>query len=190
MKKKEIKTLAEQKIKEGKSRQETLEEIKLENPDAKTTEVTNIVRYIPTLVNREKYKKLNNTLLILIGISILLKIILGLEIVLTNGTKWIPMLVLIPLINIYFFYQVSKYNGGIYKALALITVLSFLRTISNSIKDGDYIALIFDSLFVISIVVIAMILDSRLCSNAEIVTEKFTTPTGEVKLRKKSKFID
>lgn len=72
MRSNELRKLAEQKIQEGKSHQETFEELK-EETKVNPVKIAKIVRYIPTLKNREKYKSAQTLLIVFLGITILFK---------------------------------------------------------------------------------------------------------------------
>jgi hypothetical protein len=81
---KEIRKLAEEKISQGKTRQQTFDEIKEETKQS-SEKVAKIIRFIPTLDSRERYKIANTILGIILLLTVFLKILAGIPIILQFG---------------------------------------------------------------------------------------------------------
>jgi len=111
-----------------------------------------------TTENRKKYKVLNTLLLVLISITILFKILAIVQLSLSAGQVWALIFIfLVPLLNIYFFYEVLRYNGTIYRILGLLTMASFLQSIS---KGGTVLDITIGAFLCILIVGLAFYLDN------------------------------
>ncbi|HTA84555.1 MAG TPA: hypothetical protein VK783_16545 [Bacteroidia bacterium] len=87
--------------------------------------------------NKKKYKTYNVLLLGLIGITILFKIltILFLSITTTNAL-YLPFLIFLPILNIYFFYEINRYNGAMYRILGLLTIAGILQGFGFKREEG------------------------------------------------------
>tara|TARA_B110000211_G_C13846582_1_gene450301 strand:+ start:68 stop:640 length:573 start_codon:yes stop_codon:yes gene_type:complete len=190
MTKKEIRKAAEEKIKSGKTRQESFTEIKAEATKMKAEDIAKIIRYIPTLDSRNKYKTPHTILLILLGISILFKMIAGLPIVLEKGINWLPIIFLLPIINIVLTYGVATYKGQFYKYIGIFTAISLV----NGLKE--IIGVDFDSLLLIDfslaggLIGLGFYLNSKMTSDFKTVKEKYTNQKGQARLRNILRFED
>lgn len=189
MTKKELRKLAEQKIKEGKSRQVTFEELKEESKN-KSEEIAKIVRFIPTLENRQKFKTAQTILLVALGITILFKMLAGLPIVIEKGINWLPIIFLMPIINIALTYGVATYKGQYYRLVGIFTILGLLRSLR------DIIGTTFEPLILIDLGIAGVLiglgfyLNSKMVSEYQTVKEKYTNQQGQTRLRNKIKFVD
>ena len=126
MTKKAIQTQAKQKIKEGKSHQETFNELKLESK-LDTKELAGIIRYIPTLKNRQKYRRPQTVLIAILCLTILFKLLPGFSIVVEKGWNFLPLLLIFPIINIILTYGIINYKGQYYRTIIIFSILSFLK---------------------------------------------------------------
>lgn len=135
MTKKEIKKIAIKKINEGKTRQDVLTEIR-EETQAPIADIAGVLKFIPSKQTKEKYKVANSILLGILTLTILSKLIMGIPIVMENGIKWLPVLFLVPLINVLLAYAVATYKGEIYRWVAIFTILSLLRS-TPKLFDGE-----------------------------------------------------
>lgn len=136
-KRKEIQRRIENQLHQGKSRQEILEDLSKEYFDPST-----LARFVATTADQAtkvRYKALNTILLGLLGITILGKLTLGASLMSQSGGTAFPLVMLLPLINIWLAVEVSKYRGYIYKILGLITIASLLQTIDKYGGEGVWL---------------------------------------------------
>lgn len=107
----------------------------------------------------EKYKIYNNILLLLIGLTILIKVLNVLNLSL-EGQVWVLLFIfIVPLLNIYFFYEIARYNAHIYRFCGILTIASFLQTVS---KEASFLV---SFVLSASIVGLAFFLDAKLFPN-------------------------
>ena len=189
MTKKEVRQLAKQKIKEGKTQQQTFEEIK-ETSDRPSEEIANIVKQIPTLAARQKNKTLNYVLIGLLALTILSKMLAGIPIALQDGIKSLPIIFILPIINILMLWGVSTYSVGAHRVTGFLSLLALLRSL------GDILGKPFEPLVLVDLVLIGgmlflgFYLNNKLTPGYDIVKEKYTDSQGRTKLRNKIKFED
>jgi len=189
MTEKELKKLAEQKIKEGKSRQDVYVELK-EESNYKSEEIAKIVRFIPTLENRHKYKTAQTVLIIALGITILFKMLGGLSIVMVKGINWLPIIFLMPIINIVLTYGVVTYKGKYYRLVGIVTILGLLRSLQD-INGLNFNLLTLIDLGVAGVLIgLGFYLNSKMASEYQTVKEKYTNKQGKDRLRDKIIFVD
>src|ERR1041385_3419018 len=125
---KEIRKIVIKKLNEGKKRQQVLTEVR-EETQAPVANIAGILRFTPSRRTKKKYKLVNSILLFILILTIIAKFIMGIPIVLENGIKWLPILLLVPLINIILSYGVATYKGQVYKWVAIYTAISLLKSI-------------------------------------------------------------
>ncbi len=189
MTKKELRKLAEQKIKEGKSRQKAFEELKEESKN-KSEEIAKIIRFIPTLENRQKYKVAQTILIVALGITILFKMLAGLPIVIEKGINWLPIILLMPIINIALTYGIATYKGQYYRLVGIFTILGLLRSLQDIIGETFDPLILIDLGIAGALIVLGFYLNSKMVSEYQTVKEKYTNQQGQTRLRNKIKFVD
>ena len=105
---------------------------------------------------RNKIRIWNTILLILIGLTIVLKVIATINLSINSGNLWPFLFVLItPILNIVFFLIVLKYRIQMYKFIAVFTMLSFVNSIGKMGEGPDLFLTIF---FSVSIMVLSFAL--------------------------------
>ncbi len=189
MKKREIRKLAEQKIKEGKTRQQTYEEIKKDSKE-KSEVIAKIVRFIPTLENREKYKIPHTILIMVCLLTIIFKMLAGIPIVIERGINWLPIIFLFPIINIIFTYGLITYKGQYYRLVAIFTIIGLLRSLQYIFGSPFEPLIVLELAIALTLTGLGFFLNKRMVSEHELVKEKHTNNEGQLRLRNKIKFID
>lgn len=178
MTKKELKRIAVKKIGEGKSRQESLIEIKEETKET-YADIANVLKNTPPNRTKQKYKILNILLLSVLILTIISKLVIGLPIVIEHGIKWFPALLLVPMINILLAYGVATYNGAIYRWVAIFAILTLLRS-TPKYFNGDLDILKSIDLVVIGLLVfLGFYLKNKFSTDYETKREYYTNDTGE-----------
>ena len=90
--------------------------------------------------DRKKISVWNTILLVLIGSTILLKVLTVLGLSIHTGELWTVLLVLItPILNVFFFFIVMNYKIQMYKFIAIFSMLGLVNSIG---KMGEGIELI------------------------------------------------
>ena len=182
--------LVEKKIKEGKGKQEILTEVKKEIKIPRK-ELANLLQHIPTLAQRNKYKKINTILIVFLIASIVVKSIKAWFVL--EGTEDIHFFVLtlaLPILYLFLMIEISKFKAFAYKPLVIFSFLDMLNfaVIFLFLKYPHF----FESILVISIVnliiavvllFLGMALDKRMNSTYTRKFEKYTTKDGQKKTR-------
>ena len=130
---KEVNSLIEKKIKEGKSRSEILEELSEIYYDRK--KLANLIALTPKPERRKKYKIYNDILLLLLILTIFSRLLIGVLVLADISIFATPFAFIYPLITLYFAIEVSKFRAYIYKILGLLALISVGDTI---IKVEDF----------------------------------------------------
>ena len=119
----------------GKSDQEIYNDLSAKFYDKKT--IALMIIGTVTQESKLKYKNLNAILLVLILFTILFKIYFVFGLTLQTDGLWpLFFIFIIPLLNVYFFYEVFRFNAVVYKFIGLLTIASLLKTFSNSIDSN------------------------------------------------------
>ena len=147
----------------GKLDQEIYNELVLKYYDKKT--IALLISGTVKNEHKEKYKASNTLLLVLIGITILFKFIAVINLSIEYDKLWALLLVfIIPLINVYFFYEVYRYNAMIYKVIGLLTIASIFKSISSAV-DGYLLDIIISLILGGGIIYLSFYLSNKLIPN-------------------------
>ena len=74
----------------------------------------------------------------LIGLTILFKLLAVFSLSLSEGQLWALLFIfIVPILNIYFFYEIARYNAPIYRFCGLLTIASFLQTLGKTENGVD-----------------------------------------------------
>ena len=193
MTKKETRKAAKQSILDGKTKQETFEILK-ETSKLSTEDVAKIIQSIPSLSARQKYKTQNTILIVFLSLTILLKMLLGIPFIMQNGIKWLPMIFILPIINVLLLWGVATYSTGIHKLVAIFTIIGLLRSLPDMIgvpfEPLTFIAFFIDIAIAAGLIGLGFYLNSKLFSNYLTVKERYQNSQGQDRLRNVIKFED
>jgi hypothetical protein len=159
--KKELNKLANELIHSGKTKQEAFEELSDQYYESDT--IARIIGSIPSQEVKEKFKTINNVLFTLLIISAILKIISAVPLLLDTVTGGIIVILIIPIINIFFAIQVKKMRGEIYLALGLLAAAGIFKTLQSVFEVGP-IAFI-DTAVISAICILAFYIKSKAFPN-------------------------
>lgn len=88
-----------------------------------------------TTGNKQKYKLYNNILLGLLGLAIVSRILLVVNLTMQSGQAWALLLVfIVPALAAYFAYEIARYNAPLYRVCGIMTLVGFAQSMSKS--DG------------------------------------------------------
>lgn len=176
MTKKELKKIASKKIDEGKSRQVTFLEM-IEELEENKKVIANSLEFLPPNQTKENYKMFNSLLLLALIVTVIFKLFIGVNMVLENGVKYLPILLILPALNTYFAYSVAKFRIEIYKWLGIMMILSIWR--SGFLGNEVDLYFIFDFVLFGIIIFLSFYLKSKMASGYETKREYFTNENGE-----------
>lgn len=187
--KKDIRKLVLHKIEEGKSQQEIFEEIKQEvrNP---AREIAQQVRSIATLDKRNNYKTAHAVLVILLAVIVLFKVLAGVFVVIENGIRWTPMIIVYPFIYIIILYGVIKYRGFYFKFAAAFLLVGNLKPLLQLFTEGFKPMLVIDLIFAAVVVALCIYLSKKMFPDFKAIKEKYTNSNGQNRLKLKIIFSD
>ena len=133
---KEVTKTIETRLQENIPRKEILEELSEQYFDKNT--ISTLIASTPDNQIKEKFKTLNNILLGLLILTIVFKIFVGITLLSSISLYLIPIAFLIPFISIWFAFEVSKFNGYIYKSLELLAIASIFKALGNLGESGTF----------------------------------------------------
>jgi len=137
---KEVISQIQEQIDNGVPKKEIFDKLNEDYFDKST--ILNLVASAIDSKTKSKYKGLNNTLLGLLVFTILLKVLFGIILVTQLSIYALPAILILPLVNVYFAFEVSRYTGYIYRILGLLTIAGMMQTVSR--HEGDIILLLID----------------------------------------------
>ena len=183
MTKKGVRKLAKKMIEDGRSHQETFNEIK-DLCDFSVEEIAKIMKLIPSKSKKEKNKVANTVLFIVLCFTIVQKIFFGLSLIEDLEGFAILIILLFPLLNVYFAYNVAVFNTPIYRMIAFFTIISIIQSLKNiSGITMDIFALI-DIVIAIALIFLGFYLNTKMTVLYEVSNEKYENQNGESRLRK------
>lgn len=178
MTKKEIRKIASTKLNEGKKRQQVLTEM-AEETQAPVADIAAVLRYTPSRRTKKKYQLVNSLLLTILILTVILKFIIGIPIVLENGIQWLPLLFLVPLINILLCYGVATYRGRIYKWVAIYSAISLLKSLPALLTNGvDFLEAI-DLVIVGLLIFLGLYLNRKFAADYKTKREYYINDLGQ-----------
>ncbi|GHT31370.1 hypothetical protein FACS189434_00980 [Bacteroidia bacterium] len=186
MTKKELNKAVKQSILSGKTKQETFDNFKGESP-LSYEETARIVDSYPTLESRDEYKSINMILIILLSITVLSKLLLGVLFMENNGMRFFPVLFIFPILNIIFLYCVATYNN-VYKWIAILTGIGFLRSLSDIIGNPVDVFMIIDIALTIGLIIVSVYLHIKLFPGYKMVVNREIDNEGKIKITRVVKF--
>ncbi len=188
MTKTEIKKLAKQKIAEGKSHQETFDEIRKDSETRQSLESkAKVIRFIPTLEKRKKFKGVHWGLVILLAGTVALKLILGFAVISRVGAQLLPVVLLFPVINIILLIGLIQFKSQYYRIIAVLAIFGLLQSLFR-IANNFNIAYLIDLAINGVLIILALFLHSKMVSKYYSFREKYTNAEGEISKRETIKF--
>ena len=151
--KREIKKLVADKVKEGKTHQEIFDEIRSEHKLNKN-DLKNILKNVVTLKGRKKYRVENSILMMVLLITVVLKINVSFSLFVDAGFALLPLIFLIPLLNVFLLYAVAKFQNEAYYIGLIFSALSIVNSIKY-LSDPD-IWTIINFLIIFIIIILCM----------------------------------
>tara|TARA_B100000767_G_C19509362_1_gene427672 strand:- start:74 stop:625 length:552 start_codon:yes stop_codon:yes gene_type:complete len=158
---KELNKLANQLINSGKSKKDVFNELSEQYYESDT--IAKIIGSIANQETKKKFKAINNTLFFLLILSAILKVASVMPLLTDTISGGIIVMLLVPLINIFFAIQVKKMRGEIYLALGLLAAAGIFKSLQSVFEVGA-IALI-DTLIITGICIITFYIKAKAFPN-------------------------
>ncbi|MBL0911750.1 MAG: hypothetical protein IBJ09_05205 [Bacteroidia bacterium] len=183
MTKKEIRSRALFLMQEGKSKQEAFDEL-LPTAGHTADELAGIMRFVPSPRAREKYLTVHIFLIIAMCIVILLKMLAGVSMFLDKPGASFILIFLLPALNVWFTYSLIRYQGSAYRLVAILALLSFIRSAPAVIRDFNILSLP-ELVLIVVIAGLGFFLNKRMVPAVTETRENYTDEYGRIRLRKK-----
>jgi hypothetical protein len=177
MKLKEAAKIARKQIAEGKTRQETFDTLMADHK-LPSVEFATIIQGIPSLQSREKYKTANGILMTLIILTIVFKLIAGIFLVMENGLMTLPILLILPLLNIYLLWGVLNFRPGAHRVVAIFTILGIVRSLQQVIGQAFDPILLLDFAIAAGLIGLGFYLNTKLHPAYKTVRESYLNSEG------------
>lgn len=146
----------------GISDKEIYDQLKEEYYDKKVIALT--ITGTPTKADKEKYRLSNSILLALLLITAVIKVVYIILLSMVLKEIWLNVLILVaPLLNVLFFYEIYKYSASIYRLCGLMTIISLVNMITKPSDNMDIN--IASALLGIAVIVLCFYLDRNLFPN-------------------------
>lgn len=187
MKLKEAAKIARKQIAEGKTRQETYDSLMAAN-NLPAVKFATIIQSIPSVQAREKYKTANGILMTLLILTIVFKLIVGILLVMENGLKILPVLLILPLLNIYFLWGVSNFRPGIHRSVGILTIIGVLRSLQHVIGQPFNLFFFIDFSIAAGLIGLGFYLHNKLHPVYKTVRESYQNSEGQELVRNAIKF--
>lgn len=114
----------------NKTDQEIYNELSQQYYDKKA--IALLITSMVTEENKRKYQVYNSILIGFIGITVLFKILIIVNLVIAENQAWYLLLAfLVPIFNLYFLYEIARYNGSIYRILGIWVIGFSFQSISK-----------------------------------------------------------
>lgn len=156
---KEIRRRIKNGLDNGVSKQELLDELYVEYYDR--AGIATMLAMTVDKERKEKYKLANCFLLGLIILTVIPKLLLGFQLLMDTSIYMLPLVLLLPLINIFFAIGIANYQGFVYKLLGGLTLIGFFKSLArNGGEDPSLIGI--EIIVTLVIVVLSFYLGSVL----------------------------
>ena len=185
MTKKEVRKVVNNSILNGKTKQEIFEELK-ETSHRSHQDLAKIIRTVPSLQARTKYKQLNIILIVLLAITILGKIAMGTSIISASGisiiiANWFSFFFILPVVDIFLLIGVVTYSQNSHIYIAIWTFFCM----SHIIQFERFLFVI-----LVAIIGLGIFLNSKLYPKYQTVKERYKDSQGQTRIRNVIKFED
>jgi hypothetical protein len=187
MKLKEAVKIARKQIAEGKTRQETFDTLMASN-NLPSVEFATIIQAIPSVQARNKYKTANAILTTFLILTIVFKLITGIFFVMENGLMTLPVLLLLPLLNIYLLWGVLNYRPGTHRVVGILAIIGILRSLQHVIGQPFDPLLLLDFSIAAGLIVLGFYLHNKLHPVYRTVRESYQNSEGHELVRNAIKF--
>ena len=189
MTKKEVVKSIHQSIIAGKTKQETFDILK-DSCEFPLRKLAYIIKSIPTLKAKQKCRKFNITLTILLTLTFWSKIVLGFVIVDENGIGWLPFILIVLIVSLYLLIGVATYIPESHKLVGTINLIGLIVFFITRIGAPFNLLILFDEAITLLVIWIAFYLHLKLYPDYWVIKERYQNSQGQIKNRDSYKFID
>jgi hypothetical protein len=167
MNNREVRKAAEAKVREGRSRQQVFDALKVEGTGLSDEALANIVRYTPSLALQRAYRTPHSVLLVLLWVTAVAKSLNGVVMALEQGWHRLPWVLILPSITILLGVAIARRRTRAYHTIAVLSAIGLLRLLLRKEWIADPFILI-DIALAIAMAALAWYLFSKMASNYEV----------------------
>lgn len=141
--KKELLKLVEERLNQGVEKHELCKEltasIRSNNLDSDTIPKT--IALFPDSELKEKYKKTNTFLFVLLFLTAILKVLGAIPLIIDLKLVGLLLLLFLPLLNLWFAFEVKKNRAYIYKIIGIMAIAGIFNSLSHMDEIGIWVLL-------------------------------------------------
>jgi hypothetical protein len=139
--KKELLQLVADRLKEGISKQELFDELteSLSSGNLHKDSIPKTIALFPDARLKIKFHKSNTLLFILLLLTAVLKVIGGVQLLMDLQFIGLILLLLLPLLNIWFAFEVKKHRAYIYKIVGIMALAGVFSSLGNFDTSGIWV---------------------------------------------------
>ncbi len=189
MTKREVRKIAKRSIADGKSKQDTFNDLN-ELKKIPMEDLAQIIKKISSFKVRSKYRILNYILIILLSLTIALRILAAIPEVLEKGLTWLPVILILPAIYILILIGVASYNYGSYLLISILAILGLLGVLLNYSTYDSLLLYFADILYASLFSFLVLFLKAKLFPLYQTKKEIYQNEFGENRMRYVFQFED
>lgn len=125
----ELRSAAEALAQEGANRQQIYDQLRGPGSGLSDEQVARVVRYVPSLDTRARYRTPHAVLIILLWLSAVGKSLFGLGMALERGWNYLPMALLLPALSALLAISIARFRTRAYHTTAVLGALGLFRFI-------------------------------------------------------------
>jgi hypothetical protein len=184
--KRAIRRSAEQMVRSGMSRQQVFDELNRTTGLA-TEQLADMVRFIPSMGARKRHGAAQTALIGLLVLTVLLKLLAAFGLVLMNGDRMLPWVLLMPAVNMVIAIGVAMHRGATYKAVAALTIIGLLQSTARIFSSPMW-AILLELVLAAALIGLSLFLLKRMVPDHTTVKERYINANGQERLRNVIRF--
>ncbi|MBK8497545.1 MAG: hypothetical protein IPL52_01700 [Flavobacteriales bacterium] len=132
MTRRQIRKEAERLVKDGLGRQQVFDILKHQGAGMDDEKLARIVRYVPSLAARQRYKVPHAVLLVLLWITAVAKSLYGIGMAMESGRSVILAAFMLPIVTVILGIGIAMHRTRAYHTVAFLSVIGLVRYISRT----------------------------------------------------------
>ena len=132
MTRRQIRKEAERLVKDGLGRQQVFDMLRHQATGMDEEKLARIVRYVPSLAARQRYRIPHAVLLVLLWVTAVAKSLYGIGMAMESGRSVIIAALLLPIVTVILGISIALYRTRAYHTIAFLSVIGLVRFISRT----------------------------------------------------------
>jgi hypothetical protein len=143
MNKKELKSLIESKVKEGKDAQQIFDEVVVEST-LSPRDIAEAVSLVPTQQTRKKHRVAQTILVSILTLVVLMGFLNALILAIQEGFPMFPLVFFFPILTVIFLVGILNYKLSYYRWIAILSLFGVLRNFRELIDETTFVESLID----------------------------------------------